>query len=92
MERLVPELKLPKVLDSGAVDGLVSELLALRGGALSIDASAVERLGGLCLQALLSARTTWASDAQPFTLNNPSPAMREALALMGAEHLGTPLS
>jgi chemotaxis protein CheX len=59
---------LPAVLDIRAAAPLQAEILGLRGQPLTLDASAVERLGGLCLQVLLSARATWASDGQPLTV------------------------
>jgi chemotaxis protein CheX len=89
MDRLVPELRLPAVLDTAAAPALVQELIALRGGAVCLEAADVTRLGGLCLQALLSARATWAADGQTFQIKNLSPALNETLALCGAEVLGT---
>ena len=59
---------LPAVLDIRAAGPLQAEILASRGQALTLDASAVERLGGLCLQVLLSARSTWAADGQALTV------------------------
>ena len=88
MERLVPELRLPAVLDTAAAPSLVQELTALRGGALALEAADVTRMGGLCLQALLSAKATWAADGQPFEIKNLTPAMQEILALCGTESLG----
>jgi chemotaxis protein CheX len=88
MAALTPELRLPAVLDSAAAPALVRELAALRGGAVSVEGGEVSRLGGLCLQALLSARATWNADGQPFEIKNPSPALIETLALCGAADLG----
>ncbi|RZJ31130.1 MAG: STAS domain-containing protein [Brevundimonas sp.] len=59
---------LPSVLDIRAAGPLQAELLGLRGQPVTLDASAVERLGGLCLQVLLSARATWAADGQDLTV------------------------
>jgi len=61
-------LVLPAVLDIRAAGRLQAELLGLRGRPLTLDASAVERLGGLCLQVLLSARALWAADGQTLTV------------------------
>jgi len=88
MERLTPELRLPAVLDAAAAPALVQELVALRGGALVLEAGEVSRLGGLCLQALLSAKATWAADGQPFEIRNVSNELKETLVLCGAENLG----
>jgi len=88
MERLTPELRLPAVLDAAAAPALVQELVALRGGALVLEAGGVTRMGGLCLQALLSAKASWAADGQPLEIRNLSTELTETLALCGAESLG----
>jgi chemotaxis protein CheX len=76
--------RLTPILDLNAAAPLAAELVALRGAAVSLDASAVTRLGGLCLQVLLSAQTAWVADRQPFHIIDPSPAFSEALSLFGA--------
>ena len=80
-------LQLIENLDLKAAGPLRSELLTLRHTPLDIDASNVQRLGGLCLQVLMSAQATWAADAIPFAISSPSPAFQEALSLFGAEDL-----
>jgi len=54
---------------------------------LSLDASGVQRLGGLCLQVLLSAEATWATDGHPFVISTASPAFAEGARRMGAQTL-----
>lgn len=77
---------LSPVLDIRAAEPLRGELLALRGQAVSLDASRVERLGGLCLQVLLSARRTWATDGQSLTLAASSGAdFSDQWAAFGAD-------
>jgi chemotaxis protein CheX len=83
----VATLVLPSVLDLKAVGGLHADLLAVRGRPLTLDASQVSRLGGLGLQVLLAARTTWVEDAQPFSVINPSVDFAGALELFGAPDL-----
>jgi chemotaxis protein CheX len=80
-------LTLPPVLDLSAAAALAGELRALRGQPLSLDASRVERLGGLCLQVLISARNSWRADGLAFTVGQRSPTFEEALALSGAGEL-----
>ena len=75
---------LPEVLDLRAAGPLAQRMLDFQGRPLTLDASGVERLGGLCLQVLLSARLSWAADRLPLTINNPSKAFLEALELFGA--------
>lgn len=71
-------------LDLKAAAPLQAEILTRRGQALEIDASSVQRLGGLCLTVLLSAQRTWCDDALPLHVINRSPAFDEALSLFGA--------
>ena len=52
-------VSLQPILDLQAAEPLRAELMALRGRPLSLDASQVTRLGGLCLQVLMSARKIW---------------------------------
>lgn len=85
-------LRLAPTLDIKAAPALVEGLLARRGGPLSIDASAVERLGAQCAQALVSAARTWAADGAPFELRDPSPEMLEQLRVLGLENLGSSLA
>ncbi len=75
-------MKLVPVLDLGAAAPLWANLCEVRGQPLEIDASAVDRLGGQCLQVLLAARAKWASDGVPFSISSPSPAFLEAAQLM----------
>ena len=77
-------LTLSPVLDLRAAAPLRASLLEKRGEAMDIDASSVERLGGLCLQVLLSAQRAWAEDGLPFSISSPSDAFREAARLFGA--------
>ncbi len=81
---------LPAVLDLNAAGPLASQLLARRGSPLTVDGSAVERMGAQCLQVLLAARKTWELDGQAFELMAPSNAMTTALTAFGAESLGNP--
>ena len=84
-ESLTPAVvKLDPTLDIGAADRLHVDLLALRGRPLALDASDVQRLGGLCLQVLLSARATWRADDRPIALTTPSAAFEQAWAAFGA--------
>ena len=77
-------LTLAEVLDLNAAEPLKAELLALRGHELTLDASAVERLGGLCLQILMSARKTWDADGVNLRLGSVSQAWVEQWAAFGA--------
>ena len=76
-------LKLPEILDLKAATPLAAEFLALRGRPVHVDAAQVTRLGGLCLQVLLSAAKTWKIDDTPFALVRPSSDFVEGLARLG---------
>lgn len=81
---------LPAVLDIRAAGPLQAEILGLRGQPLTLDASAVERLGGLCLQVLLSARSTWAADGQALTVTTgETTAFSDQWAAFGATAFDT---
>ena len=77
-------IALPAVLDLRAADPLKVQLLAVRGQEASLDASAVERLGGLCLQVLLSAIQTWRADGQALTFINVTEAFASQWSAFGA--------
>ena len=80
-------VRLPAVLDLNAAAPLKAELLAHRGSTLELDASEVRRLGGLCLQVLLAAQTTWAADGAELRFGAASDSFQEAWALFGAPAL-----
>ncbi|MBI4275776.1 MAG: STAS domain-containing protein [Rhizobiales bacterium] len=77
-------LQLPEILDLKAAAPLASQLLSLRGCEVKIDASRVQRFGGLCLQVLLSACCTWRTDGVLLSIVSPSARFAECLALLGA--------
>jgi chemotaxis protein CheX len=78
------KLLLEPVLDLGAAERLHARLLELRGQSLDIDASQVERLGGLCLQVLVSAQNTWRGDGCSAVVSHASPAFDDAWAMFAA--------
>jgi chemotaxis protein CheX len=85
---------LPPILDLKAASQLRDEFCAAKGGPLEVDASKVQRLGGLCLQVLLSAQRSWAVDGKPFRVVDPSPDFLEGIKSFGAAGLteGAPLT
>ena len=80
-------VSLPPVLDLQAAEPLRAELMALRGRPLTLDASQVTRLGGLCLQVLMSARKMWAEDGLNLTVEQQSSVFSEQLAAFGEPEL-----
>ncbi|WP_427025364.1 STAS domain-containing protein [Aureimonas ureilytica] len=76
-------LSLPAVLDLTAAGALHAALLNHRGTPLALDAGEVKRLGGQCLQLLLSADRTWAADGVSIRLQGASEAFDRDLGFMG---------
>ena len=79
--------QLPEIMDLAAAPALRTYLLENRGAPLELDASAVQRVGGLCLQVLLSARSTWAADGQVLSFVEPSSTLKDAFLTIGAEEI-----
>ena len=82
-----PALRLQQILDLRAAGPLAAELLALSGCDVDVDASTVHKLGGQCLQVLLSARAYWQGEGLGFRVVGPSQGFTEGLALLGATSL-----
>lgn len=86
-DSLAPDLALPASLDIQQAAPLQAQLLALRGQAVTLDGSAVERLGGLCLQVLLSAQCTWIGDGKALRISPVSEAFAQQWTAFGAPAL-----
>ena len=82
---------LAPALNATAAADLAGELLSVRGRPVVVDAGAVEQLGGLCLQVLLSARMTWAADDVSFALTPASQAIRDQATVYGADLFSDPM-
>jgi chemotaxis protein CheX len=76
---------LPRNLDFAAARPLWQELQQARGAPVAVDASQVERLGGLCLQVLLAASAEWRAAGHEFRIDAASQAFVTALETMGAD-------
>ena len=63
--------------------------MALRGNNLVIDASAVERVGALCVQVLLAGAKSWEEDKHSFAFSKVSDAFTKTTQLIGVniDHL-----
>jgi chemotaxis protein CheX len=75
---------LPPVVDAASVGPLRSSLLDQRGGDLEVDASQVQRIGGLGLQVLIAASRAWAAQGRSFAIVRASPPFNDMLRLTGA--------
>lgn len=76
-------LALPGRLDLQTAKAMQASLAAARGKAVTINAAAVEWVGGLGAQILVAARTTWSEDGQPFAITEPSEAFTQGLRRLG---------
>ena len=83
-------LSLASALDIKAAGPLAASLIDLRGQDLTLDGSQTTRIGGQCLQVLLSARATWEADGHALRLTDPSTDLIDGLALLGAADLIAP--
>jgi chemotaxis protein CheX len=81
----IQTLQLPPVMDLTAAAPLTERLLSLRGIDLTVDASEVARLGGQCLQVLLSALKTWEADGAKLEILRPSQDFVDALRHLGID-------
>ena len=82
-------LSLAPVLDLNEAIALREKLMALKGSDLSIDASAVERVGALCAQVLMSAARTWEVDKRAYSFSSASEPFLKTMQVIGVdiEHL-----
>jgi chemotaxis protein CheX len=71
------------VLDLTAASSLREQFIGRRGSPLRVDASRVERLGGLCLQVLIAARAAWAEDRHELTFDDVSSELQASLDVFG---------
>ncbi len=78
---------LPERMDIAATELLVRDLLAVRGQPIALDASEVKKLGGRCLQVLISAHITWLADKATLQIESPSSLFKDALVDFGASHI-----
>lgn len=80
---MAKRIRLEPKLDTSAAEGLAGELAAAEGEDTVLDGAAVELLGGLCLELILSARHLRAKAGRSLTLADPSPALAEDLRRFG---------
>jgi len=80
---MVRRLVLNERLDSVAVDNLRGDLADAEGDDVVLDATAVDFLGGLCLELLLCALQVWPAAGKSIRIENPSHDFRDNLARFG---------
>ena len=77
-------LKLPEVIDVASVQVLRTAILEHSESDLALDASAVERIGGLGIQLLLSAEKMWAAKGLTLSISTPSVVFQDVHRLTDA--------
>jgi len=77
------QLRLPSCLDLSATESLANSFGNVRGLALVVVASDVRTIGAQCIQILLSAVATWRKDHLQIRMIDPSPAILDALRILG---------
>ena len=88
---MTASISLPAILDLAQADALKAALLPMRGQSVIVDASRVERLGGLCLQVLISAQQTWARDGHSLKIDEVSREFADQWNAFGAASADRPL-
>lgn len=83
---MTKQVALETKLDSAAVDKLRTDLLAVQDSDVALDGSAVEHIGGLCLELLMSVRHLWGATGHTVTIENPSERMLDDLGRFGLTH------
>lgn len=72
-------------LDSAAAPTMNTDLMALRGKPLRIDASTVSFAGTLPIQVLIAAQKQWLDDGQAFQISPLSAALSNAASGLGVD-------
>jgi chemotaxis protein CheX len=76
-------LKLSAVLDLNEASVLHGKLMSMRGSDVTIDASAVERVGVQCAQVLVAGARAWEDDKKSFLVEKASEAYSKTMQLIG---------
>lgn len=78
-------LKLPQIMDVAAVRAVRDDLISRRGKPVTIDASAVERIGALGIELLISANRQWTEDERVLQMTGISDATKVAFTDLGLD-------
>lgn len=82
---MAKELILESRLDTAAAEGLRAIFIEAQGDDITLDASRVTMLGGLCLEVILLAQHHWNRAGKSFAVTGLSNAFEESLALFGLD-------
>ena len=76
---------LAEVLDLNEATELHGKLMSLRGNDLTIDASAVKRVGAQCVQVLMAAARNWDEDKKVLKIEKSTDAFKTTMQLIGID-------
>ncbi len=80
---MVTQVALAPKLDTAASADLRKALVAAKDDDVVLDASAVEMVGALCLELLMSAGVLWPKAGHTISIENTSPQMTDDLGRFG---------
>ena len=80
---MVKRVALAPKLDTAAAAELRNSLVAAQDDDIVIDASAVEMIGALCVETLMSVSAIWSKAGRSVTIEDPSPQMIADLGILG---------
>lgn len=78
---------LPERLDSTFARDLYDQIDAHKGSDLSVNGESVVKIGGLCLQVLLSAQDEWRRHDHAFHIHTPSETLSDLMTAIGREDI-----
>lgn len=79
----MPDIQLPEILDQRGAQKVATQLIEQKGKPVTLDASAITRLGGMGVEMLLAAQRQWQVDGIAFQICNWSPQAEKAIATLG---------
>lgn len=84
------KVDLPERLDSNSAQDIYVQIDAHKDKNIELNGQQVTKIGGLCLQVLISAKDEWARNSLSFQFQSPSEALSEFLSKIGRDDLMTP--
>ncbi len=80
---MVKRVALAPKLDTAAAAELRNSLVDAQGDDIVLDGSAVEMIGALCIETLMSVAAIWSASGRSVTIEAASPQMIDDLSRLG---------
>ena len=80
---------LPERLDSNSAQDIYVQIDAHKDKNIELNGAQVSKIGGLCLQVLITAKDEWARNSLNLQIQSPSDALSEFLSKIGRDDLMT---